>query len=116
MIDAKQQQHNAVPQADVCGFRRQMTQYEFGRRAVRKPWQKVMFGKPHPLVSELIREPHLLDALVERALDASVGHIRSFEFKEKTQFHLEASIVDCLFMLSMLRRAAVNCIGRPGDK
>jgi hypothetical protein len=43
-----------------------------------------MFGKPHPFVSKLIREHHLLDALVERALDASVGHIRGLEFKEKT--------------------------------
>src|SRR5437016_5334682 len=60
MIDAKRQQHNSMSQADVFGFRRQMTQYEFGRRAVRKPWQKVMFGKPHPFVSELIREQHLL--------------------------------------------------------
>jgi hypothetical protein len=33
----------------------------------------------------------LLDALIERALDAGFRQIRGFEFKKQTQFHGRAS-------------------------
>jgi hypothetical protein len=47
----------------------------------------MMFGKPNGPVSKTIGEHGLLDALIEGALDAGFGQIRSFKFKEQTQFH-----------------------------
>ena len=100
MREAIRQQCYTEPQPQVLGGLCQGSEYDFRRRAMRTTLAKVMFDEPRDVEPELIRELHLIEHLVIRALLSrslpgrmltGVPRSRCIDFIEQIELHLEPS-------------------------